>query len=391
MKRREFITLLGGAAATWPLAARAQQPTIPVIGWLESGSGQLSPYASAAFRKGLNEMGYVEGRNVAIEYRSADGQIDRLPELAAELVRRPVAVILATETTNSVQAAMAATATIPIVFNTGGDPVRLGLVASLPRPGGNVTGVTTYVGALVAKRLELLRELVPQATIMGFLTNPTNLNSEPNTTDIQAAAGSVGQQMIVLRASTVDEIDAAFATAARERAGALLVDGDGLLFSRRVDQLAALAARYGIPTNYPSRIFPEAGGLISYGDDRLEVMAPDRHLRRPHSQGRDAGQPAGAATDQVRVRHQPKDRKGTGHHLPAVIPPSRRRGDRVVLACPDAWFAATAHVGLWQCAGEGANYQWSEESHPANVDSSGSDGRLWRVTHVAEASDKGRL
>jgi putative tryptophan/tyrosine transport system substrate-binding protein len=270
LRRREFITLLGGVAA-WPLAARAQQPTMPVIGWLESGSGQLShPYASAAFRKGLNEMGYVEGRNVAIEYRSADGQNDRLPELAAELVRRPVAVIFATETTNSVQAAMAATATIPIVFINGGDPVKLGLVASLPRPGGNVTGVTEYVGVLVAKRLELLRELVPQSTIMGFLTNPTNLNSEPNTTDIQAAAGSVGQQMIVLRASTVDEIDAAFATAARERAGALLVDGDGLLFSRRVDQLAALAARYGIPTNYPSRAFPEAGGLMSYGDDRLE-------------------------------------------------------------------------------------------------------------------------
>jgi putative tryptophan/tyrosine transport system substrate-binding protein len=287
MKRREFITLLGGAAATWPLAARAQQPTMPVIGWLESGSGHY-PYASAAFRKGLNEMGYVEGRNVAIEYRSADGQIDRLPELAAELVRRPVAVILATETTNSVQAAMAATATIPIVFLTGGDPVRLGLVASLPRPGGNVTGVTVYVGVLIAKRLELMRELVPQSTIMGFLTNPTNLNSEPDTTDIQAAAGSVGQQMIVLRASTVDEIDAAFATAARERAGALLVDGDGLLFSRRVDQLAALAARYGIPTSHKLSLpYISRGRRI----DKLRrrpfgVMAPDRHLRRPHSQGR---------------------------------------------------------------------------------------------------------
>jgi putative tryptophan/tyrosine transport system substrate-binding protein len=267
VRRRELIKLLGGAAA-WPLTARAQQPAMPVIGWLESASEQLSPHA--AFRKGLNEMGYVEGRNVAIEYRSADGQIDRLPELASELVRRPVAVIFATDTTNSVQAARAATATIPIVFITGGDPVRLGLVASLPRPGGNATGVTVYVGALNAKRLELLRELVPQATLMGFLTNPTNLSSDPNTTDIRAAAGGVGQQMIVLRASTVDEIDAAFATAARERASALLVDGDGLLFSRRADQLAALAARYGIPTNYPTRLFPEVGGLMSYGDDRLE-------------------------------------------------------------------------------------------------------------------------
>jgi len=270
LKRREFITLLGATAVTWPLAARAQQPTMPVIGWLESGSKQLSPYASAGFRQGLNEMGYVEGRNVAIEYRWADGQNDRLPELAADLVRRPVAVIFATETTNSAQAAKAATATIPIVFITGGDPVKLGLVASLPRPGGNLTGVTTYTGVLVAKRLELLRELVPQATMMGFLTNPTNLISEGDTADMQAAARSVGQQIMVLRASTADEIDVAFATAARDRIGALLLDGDGLLFSRRPQQLAALAAQYGIPTNYPARIFPEAGGLMSYGDDRLE-------------------------------------------------------------------------------------------------------------------------
>ena len=267
MRRREFIAGLGSTAA-WPVVARAQRPALPVIGFLSTATRTNARFAP--FHQSLKEAGFVEGQNLTIEYRSADGQIDRLPELAAELVRRPVAVILATETTNSVQAAMAATATIPIVFNTGGDPVKLGLVASLPRPGGNVTGVTTYVGALVSKRLELLRELVPQSTIMGFLTNPTNLNSEPNTTDIQAAAGSVGQQMIVLRAGTVDEIDAAFATAARERAGALLVDGDGLLFSRRVDQLAALAARYGIPANYPTRIFSEAGGLMSYGDDRLE-------------------------------------------------------------------------------------------------------------------------
>jgi putative ABC transport system substrate-binding protein len=271
VKRRDFITLLGGAAAAWPLAARARQPAMPVIGWLESGSRQTTADYSPAFRRGLAEAGYVEGQNVAIEYLFADSQYDRLPTLAAEFVRRRVAIIYAINTANAVQAAKAATSEIPIVFANGSDPVKLGLAESLNRPGRNVTGVSYYVGALVAKRLELLRELVPQAITIGFLTNPTNLISERDTIDLQTAAGSVGQQIIVLNASTVDELDTAFATAAQGRVGALLVDVDQL-FNRRRDQIVALAARYKIPANYATRAFAEAGGLMSYGDDRLESV-----------------------------------------------------------------------------------------------------------------------
>jgi putative ABC transport system substrate-binding protein len=271
VKRRDFISLLGGAAAAWPLAARARQPAMPVIGWLESGSRQTTADYSPAFRRGLAEAGYVEGQNVAIEYLFADSQYDRLPTLAAEFVRRRVAIIYAINTANAVQAAKAATSEIPIVFANGSDPVKLGLAESLNRPGRNVTGVSYYVGALVAKRLELLRELVPQAITIGFLTNPTNLISERDTIDLQTAAGSVGQQIIVLNASTVDELDTAFATAAQGRVGALLVDVDQL-FNRRRDQIVALAARYKIPANYATRAFAEAGGLMSYGDDRLESV-----------------------------------------------------------------------------------------------------------------------
>jgi putative ABC transport system substrate-binding protein len=270
MRRREFITLLGGAAAAWPLAAGAQQrPAMPVIGILSASGPTIPPndLLSAAFRKGLNEMGYVEGRNVAVEYREAAGQYDRLPALAAELVRRQVTVIYAIGNANSAQAAKAATATIPIVFQNGSDPIKVGLVTSMNRPGGNLTGVVYFSSTLVAKRLEMLRELVPQATVIGFLTNPTNLISD--TTDVQAAARSVGQQMTVLNASTVDEIDRAFAAAAQQRVGALLVDGD-TFFNIRRDQFAALAARYKIPASYPTRNFPEAGGLMSYADDRVE-------------------------------------------------------------------------------------------------------------------------
>jgi putative tryptophan/tyrosine transport system substrate-binding protein len=266
--RRDFITFLGGAVA-WPLAARAQQPAMPVIGWLESGRGGPSANGSAAFRKGLSETGYVEGRNVMIEFRGTE-QYEQLPALAAELARHRVAVIFATETANSAQAAKGATATIPIVFFNGSDPVKLGLVASLNRPGGNVTGLTNYAFGLTAKRLELLRELVPQATIMGFLVNPTNLITAGITADMEAAARVVGQKIIVLKANTVEEIDASFARAAEGQIGGLLVGSDGLLFNRRADQLAALAARYRIPANYPARVFPEAGGLMSYGDDRLD-------------------------------------------------------------------------------------------------------------------------
>ena len=258
IRRREFITLLGSAAA-WPLAARAQrQQPMPVIGVLNSG-GPFS--ADPAFRRGLSELGFVEGRNVAFEYLWADGQYDRLPALAAELVRRKVAVIYATGTANSARAAKAATAFIPIVFQNGSDPIKVGLVTSMNRPGGNATGVINFISTLVAKRLGMLRELVPQANLIGFLTNPANPLSDP--ADIQAAAHGVGQQMIVLSASTVDEIDKAFAAAAQQGVGALLVDGD-VLFNNRHDQFAALAAHYKIPTSYPNRVFSDAGGLTSY-------------------------------------------------------------------------------------------------------------------------------
>ena len=271
MNRRKMISALGGAAA-WPLVGRAQQSAeMPVIGWLESGSRQTVADYSPAFRQGLADMGYIEGRNVIIEYRFADSQYDRLPLLVAELVRRRVAVIYAINTANAVQAAKSATSEIPIVFANGSDPVKLGLVASLNRPGGNVTGVSYYIGALVAKRLELLRELVPQAITIGFLTNPTNLISERDTIDVHAAAATVDQRIIVIDATTEHEIDEAFASAAQRRIDALLVDVDQL-FNRRRDQIVALAAQYGIPANYATRVFAEAGGLMSYGDDRLESI-----------------------------------------------------------------------------------------------------------------------
>jgi putative ABC transport system substrate-binding protein len=221
LKRREFISLLGGAAA-WPLTVYAQQPSMPVIGWLDSGSEQPNNAGAAAFRKGLSEIGYVAGHNVTVEFRRS-GHLPDLTAFAAELARRQVTVIFATETVNAARIAKEATSTIPIVFQNGGDPVRLGLVASLNRPGGNATGVTNYTVLTVAKRLEQLRELVPQAQVMGFLTNPANLISAGDTEDMQAAAHSVGQRMMVLRATTVEEIDAAFATAAREHLDAILV------------------------------------------------------------------------------------------------------------------------------------------------------------------------
>ncbi len=268
LKRREFISLLGGAAA-WPLAAKAQQSAMPLIGWLDSGQGQPNPAGATAFRKGLSEMGYVEGRNTAIEYRGT-GQPEQLPAAAAELVRQRVAVIFSTETANSAFAARAATATIPIVFINGADPVKLGLVASYNRPGGNATGVSFYSAELVPKRLELLRELVPQAAVIGFLINPNNRISERDKVDMEAAARTVGQPMMVLQATTSDEIDTAFATLAAAQVSALLVDGDGLLFNRRAAQFAVLTARYRLPASYATRIFAEAGGLMSYGDLRSE-------------------------------------------------------------------------------------------------------------------------
>jgi ABC-type uncharacterized transport system substrate-binding protein len=260
--RRKFLATLGGAAAAWPLAARAQQQAIPVIGFLHPSSSDANRLR--AFRQGLKDTGFTEGENVAIEYRWADDQIDRLPALAAELVQRRVDVI-ATGTIPSVFAAKAATTTIPIVFIVAEDPVKHRLIASLARPGGNLTGINFLSSELSAKRLELVRELVPGAARVAVLVNPANaMNTESTLRDMEPAARAMGLQIQVLNASTVGEIDAAFATLARERPDAAAVAVDSFLIDRRV-QLAQLAARHAIPAIYQDRLYAEVGGLISYG------------------------------------------------------------------------------------------------------------------------------
>jgi putative tryptophan/tyrosine transport system substrate-binding protein len=267
MRRREFISLLGGTAA-WPLAARAQQPVMPVIGFLRSSSIERSAHLVTAFRQGLKEAGYFEGQNVAIEYRSAEGQYDRLPALAADLVRRQVTVIVATGGSGPAMAAKAVTSTIPIVF-TGEDPVRAGLVASLNQPGGNATGVSTLATDIGSKRLGLLHELAPNATTIVLLNNPTSREGERYLQDLQSAAGSLGKQIRVLNAVNEGEIDAAFVAMARERPDALLQGPDPFLVSRR-DQIVTLANHYRMPALYTWREFAEAGGLVSYGPSHTE-------------------------------------------------------------------------------------------------------------------------
>ncbi len=264
MRRREVIALLG-AAAGWPLLARAQQPAMPVIGFLHTLSPEIVPTYLAAFHQGLKETGYVEGKNMAVEYRWARGHYDRLPEFAADLVRQKVAVIAATGGDPSPQVAKAATQTIPIVFAMNGDPVRAGLVDSLSRPGGNATGITIFGPAAVTKRLQLLHELVPHAAVIGFLMNPNNPNGGVEAQAAQAVAGSFGVKIVVLNASTESELDAAFGGMARRQVGALLGASDAFLGGRR-DQIVALAAQYRIPAIYYLREFVEAGGLISYGN-----------------------------------------------------------------------------------------------------------------------------
>jgi putative tryptophan/tyrosine transport system substrate-binding protein len=268
MQRREFITLVGGAAA-WPIVVRAQQPAVPVIGFL-SGA-RLDDRERGAVRRGLNEAGYIEGHNVAIEYRSAEGQYDRLPALAADLVRRQVAVIIAIGGTVTALTAKAATETIPIVFATAGDPVQLRLVSSLNRPGGNVTGVSFLGAELGPKRLELLHQLTPTAQAVGFLINPLNPNAASETSDVQVAARALGQQIYVQHASNERDIDSAFASFALQRVEALLVGADAVFTSRR-KQLVTLAARNAVPAIYALPDFVAAGGLISYGASRVDAF-----------------------------------------------------------------------------------------------------------------------
>ncbi len=273
MKRREFITLLGSAAAAWPLAALAQQPAMPVVGFLNAASPDLFAHVVRAFHLGLSEMGYVEGRNVAIEYRWAENQYDRLPELAAELVRRRVSVITTGSSTLAALAAKAATTTLPIVFLMGSDPVQFGLVASLNRPGGNLTGITTLNLEMTPKRLQVLRELLPTTTIMAVLVNPTNAPAtvETEVRQVQAAAHTLGLQMVhVLQASTERDLDSAFSTLIQRRAGGLVISAD-TFFSGKSVELAALASRHAVPTISPYRDFVTAGGLMSYGGSVTEL------------------------------------------------------------------------------------------------------------------------
>jgi putative ABC transport system substrate-binding protein len=267
MKRREFIVLVGGTAA-WPLAARAQQAAMPVIGVLGSGSAQGWAPLTAAFRQGLAETGYVEGRNLAIEYYWAEGHYDRLPEMAADLIRRRVSAIAAFSTPAAL-AAKAATATIPIVFTTIGNPVQIGLVASLSRPGGNLTGVTSLNVQVGPKRLELLHELLPAATDMALLVNPNNPTTETQLKELWAAAQTLGLQLHILRASTESDFGTAFSSLGQLRAGGLVIGGD-ILFSGNSDRLAAMALQHAVPAIFQGGTFAAAGGLMDYGGDYAE-------------------------------------------------------------------------------------------------------------------------
>jgi putative ABC transport system substrate-binding protein len=272
MRRREFITLLGGAAAGWPVVASGQQPAMPVIGFLDSRPPDAMANRLGGFRRGLKEAGYVEGENVTVEYRWGENRIDRLPELAAELARRQVAVIVTTGGTPPALAAMAATKTIPIVFLVGQDPVRLGLVTSLARPSGNLTGINLFANELEAKRMGLLRELVPRAARVTVLVNPTDLpNAEATLQDVGAAAGAIGLKIQVLKVGTSSEIDAAFEKIGHEPPDALFIGASAFLNVRRV-QLVQLAAFHRLPAMYGLREYAETGGLISYGPDVVDAF-----------------------------------------------------------------------------------------------------------------------
>jgi putative tryptophan/tyrosine transport system substrate-binding protein len=271
LRRREFITLLGGTAATWPLATRAQQPAMPVVGYLWSGAADPTTGFLAAFQQGLGQLGYVEGRNVGLEYRWAEGQSDRLPALAADLVRRQVAVIAAVGGSAPAQAAKAITTAIPIVFVSGDDPVEAGLVSTLSRPGGNVTGISWIASALEAKRLGLLHEVAPKGAAIAVLVNPDFPGAKAQLKEAEEAARERGLRIQVLKASSERDLDAIFATLVEQRAGSLLVSPNPLFIAKR-EQIVALAARHRIPTIYYAREYVVAGGLMSYGTNVVEAF-----------------------------------------------------------------------------------------------------------------------
>jgi putative tryptophan/tyrosine transport system substrate-binding protein len=301
MRRRQFITLVGGAAG-WPLAARAQQSPMPVVGFLTVEQPSRLAALVDAFRQGLGEAGYVEHRNVGIEYRWAEGRYDRLPALAADLVNRQVAAIAAVG--GSIRAAKAATTTIPIVFVTGIDPVEQGIVASLNRPGGNITGVMILAAALAAKRIEMLRELAPKATVIGMLINPNyNVNAEQQVSDAVAAAQALGIRLHLVRASSERDFAPAFASLAQQKAGALMILADPF-FTSRSEDLATLAERHVLPAIYALREFPEAG----VRNQPCRCLSPRWRLRRARSQGRQASRLTNRAADEIRASHQSQDR-----------------------------------------------------------------------------------
>ena len=328
MRRREFITLLGGAAATWPLTARAQQPgKLPVIGYLGPESPAVFASRVRAFRQGLGETGYAEGRNVAIEFRWAEGQHNRLPALAADLVGRQVAVIVAPGGAPGALAAKSATTTIPIVFEMGADPIAIGLVGNLNRPGGNLTGVSSLNVQVTPKRLEILHEAVPTAAEVAVLVNPTSPTADSQLRNLQAAARALGLQLHVLHASAERDFDTVFATLLQLRAGGLVVSSDGF-FATHSEQLAALTIRHAVPAIHQSRDFTIAGGLMSYAGSFAES-----HRQAGVYTGRilkgEKPADAGTAGHQSRAVHQPQDRQGARHYLSAHAARPRRRGDRM--------------------------------------------------------------
>ena len=329
MRRREFITLLGGAAAAWPVVARAQQPAMPVIGFLSARSRADSAGLLVSFRKGLTEAGYVDGQNVQIEYRFAEGRYERLAGLAKELVGRQVVVIAAISGTPAALAAKAATTTIPIVFANGADPIASGLVTSLNRPGGNISGVTFLASETIPKRLEVLHELIPRAQVVGYLVNPVNPITEGEVKDTAAAARSRGLQLLVHSASAEGAIDEGFVTFMQRPVDALIIGNDTFLSSRK-EQIFTRAAQHAIPTVYYEREFAVAGGLLSYGTDFADSyrQAGDYVARNP--QGDETGRLAGTAADQIRTCHQPQNCKGARHRNSAYSARPRRRGDRMI-------------------------------------------------------------
>jgi len=340
MKRREFITLLGGAAVAWPVAARAQQPAKPVIGFLDSQSRTFADFVLPAFRQGLKDNGYVEGDNVAVEYRFAENQIDRLPALAAELVRLPVALIIAGAPPAAL-AAKAATTTIPIVFGVGDDPVKIGLVTSLARPGGNLTGINFFSSELAAKRMELVREMVPAAARVAMVSDPTFTLTEFQVRDAETAARAMGLQLQVLSASTSREINAAFANFVRERPDALYLGTNPFFRQPTCPIDPAGGAPRGSRDIFGASIYRgrRADELRNQPDG---CVSSDGCLYRPHPQGREAGGLAGRAVDQVRAGHQSRDRQDARPHRARQTARCRRRRDRITLP--------SVHARCWICS-----------------------------------------